>query len=277
MYNIVNASKEEMEFLIKLAKDEEWNPGLSDGKVFFDADPNGFFIGKLNGEPISCIAGVKYGDFAFVGLYIVKAPFRGKGYGLEIWNKAIGYLGDINIGLDGVPAQIENYNKSGFKLYHGSLRFAGTISVSINISSNIIPANEQYLNKIVAYDSFHFPGKRDKFLKGWFFNDCHQSLLWHENNLIRGMGVIRKCYHGYKVGPLFADTAEIGESLFLALSQYAKGETIYLDIIEGNKSAENLVKKFKMTKMFQCARMYTKARPKARWDNIYGITTFELG
>ena len=53
--------------------------GLSDA-AFFDADPKGFFIGKLNGEKISCISAVKYGDFRFIGLYIVKEPFRGKGY-----------------------------------------------------------------------------------------------------------------------------------------------------------------------------------------------------
>jgi hypothetical protein len=78
-------------------------------------------------------------------------------------------------------------------------------------------------------------------------------------------------YYGIKITP------EIGNSLFEALIQYAKGEMIYLDIIEGNPNAENLVKKFNMTKMFQCARMYTKEMPKVRWDNVYGITTFELG
>ncbi len=277
MYKIGNASGEEMEFLIEMAKYQGWNPGLSDAKVFFDADPKGFFIGKLNGEKISCISAVKYGDYGFIGFYIVKEPFRGKGYGLEIWNKAIEYLGDINVALDGVPAQLDNYKKSGFKLYHGSLRFAGNIPGGINSFSNIISAQELHLYEIMVYDGFHFPGRRDEFIKGWFYSDYHRSLLWHQNNSIRGMGVIRKCYDGYKVGPLFADTPEIGHSLFEALSQYAKGEMIYIDIIEGNTNAENLVKKFNMTKMFQCARMYTKERPEVRWDNVYGITTFELG
>jgi GNAT superfamily N-acetyltransferase len=182
MYTIENASSEELECFIEMAKYEGWNPGLSDAKAFFDADPKGFFIGKLNGEKISCISAVKYGDFGFIGLYIVKEPFRGKGYGLEIWNKAIEYLGDINVALDGVPAQIENYKKSGFKLYHGSLRFAGHIPVGTNGFSNIISARELQLSEIIAYDRFHFPGRRDEFIKGWLYNDCHYPLLWHQNN-----------------------------------------------------------------------------------------------
>ena len=47
--------------------------------------------------------------------------------------------------------------------------------------------------------------------------------------------------------------------------EVARGELCYLTI------------KFNMTKMFKCARVYTKERPEVRWDNVYGITTFELG
>jgi len=277
MYTIVNASKAEMDFMIGLAKGEGWNPGLSDGKLFYDADPKGFFIGKLDGEPISCISGVKYGDYGFVGLYIVKPQYRGQGYGIPIWQEAMNYLRDINIGLDGVPAQIDNYRESGFMLYNGSLRFAGKIALMENISQYIIPVNESHLNEIIAYDTLHFPAKREAFIKGWVMSDGHHALLWHEDGAVRGMGVIRKCFEGYKVGPLFADTPEISEALFLALAQYAQGETLYLDIIEGNENAQKLVEKYQMNKMFECARMYSKAKPEVHWDNVYGITTFELG
>lgn len=277
MYTVTNASQDEMDFMIGLAKDEGWNPGLADGRIFYDADPKGFFIGKLDKEPISCISAVKYGDFGFVGLYIVKTQYRGRGYGLPIWQKAMEYLGDINIGLDGVPAQVANYQKSGFKFYHGSLRFAGKIPVMKNLAASIVPADEAYIDQIIAYDALHFPGNRGEFLQGWFAGEGHQALLWPEDDIIRGMGVIRRCFEGYKIGPLFADTPEIGESLLLALAQYAQGQTVYFDIIEGHENAQKLAEKYQMKKMFECARMYTKAKPAVRWDNVYGITTFELG
>lgn len=277
MYTVTNASKDEMDFMISLAKNEGWNPGLADGRLFYEADPKGFFIGKLKGEPISCISAVKYGDFGFVGLYIVRPQYRAQGYGLPLWRKAMDYLGDINIGLDGVPAQVENYQKSGFQSCHGSWRFAGEIPVKENGSGHIVPADESYLRQIIAYDALHFPGNRGEFLKGWFGSEGHHALLRLEDNSIRGMGVIRKCYEGYKIGPLFADTPEIGESLLLALARYAQGETVYFDIIEGHVNAQKLVQKYQMKKMFECARMYTKERPAVKWDNVYGITTFELG
>ena len=33
------------------------------------------------------------------------------------------------------------------------------------------------------------------------------------DNKLQGYGVIRKCYQGYKIGPLFADNAKIAETL----------------------------------------------------------------
>ena len=51
------------------------------------------------------MSAVAYGDgFGFIGLYIVKPEFRGKGLGMRLWEAGMAYLGDRNIGLDGVVA-----------------------------------------------------------------------------------------------------------------------------------------------------------------------------
>jgi hypothetical protein len=67
--------------------------------------PRGFFIGELDGQPVSCISCVAYdGSFGFVGLYIVQPALRGRGYGLQTWRAGMAHLGTRNFGLDGVPA-----------------------------------------------------------------------------------------------------------------------------------------------------------------------------
>ncbi len=66
-------------------------------------------------EPVSAISMVKYNDaFAFLGLYIVRSRFRGKGYGKATWDAAMNTVTGYTIGLDGVVAQQPNYRKSGF-------------------------------------------------------------------------------------------------------------------------------------------------------------------
>lgn len=276
MYTVRNAQLNDMSFIMELAENEGWNPGLSDKKSFFCADPNGFFIGELDGEQIGCISAVSYGSFGFIGLYIIKEGYRGNGYGMVLWNNALSRLQDCNIGLDGVVAQQANYKKSGFRLAHRNLRFEGVIETT-PLSRAVVPAESIPFDTIADYDVRCFPAARKAFLSNWINMPYSHTLGYYWNDKVYGYGTIRQCVHGYKIGPLFADTCEIAESLFLNLTLFAKQSPVYLDITETNQAANALCKKFRMMVKFETARMYTGEAPDIHLENVYGITTFELG
>src|SRR5579863_533069 len=125
-YIIQTASIDDLNFMKDSAQREGWNPGLHDMIPFHVTDPTGFLIGHLNDEPIACISVVRYiTQFAFLGFYIVKPEYRGHGYGFNLWQQAMHYLQNYNVGLDGVIAQQNNYQKSGFKFSHRHIRFSG--------------------------------------------------------------------------------------------------------------------------------------------------------
>src|SRR5216110_1695207 len=85
---------DEISIAVNWAAAEGWNPGLADGACFAAADPEGFFIGELDGAPAATVSCVNYGaSFAFLGFYIVREDLRGRGYGLRIWNAAIAHAG----------------------------------------------------------------------------------------------------------------------------------------------------------------------------------------
>src|SRR5207244_678760 len=108
---------------------EGWNPGLDDAACFVTVDPDGFFIGELDGAPAATISCVNYDErFAFLGFYIVRPDLRGRGHGLRMWNAAIAHAPGRTIGLDGVVAQQENYRKSGFQLAYANIRYGGTVA-----------------------------------------------------------------------------------------------------------------------------------------------------
>jgi hypothetical protein len=89
-----------------------WNPARHDARWFYAADPHGFLLAGFAGRPIGSVSAVRYGScFGFLGLHIVKAEFRGRGFGLELWRAALGCLGEGIVGLDGVVVQQENYRK----------------------------------------------------------------------------------------------------------------------------------------------------------------------
>ena len=272
-------TKKEVELMIDWAAAESWNPGLNDAECYFAADPEGFLVGFLDDEPIATISAINYHDaFGFIGFYIVKPDYRGKGYGMQIWNAALKRLEGLNIGLDGVVEQQENYKKSGFNLAYRNIRFAGIGGGNSPQNADIVELNTVPFEIIDAYEQAFFPVNRANFTKAWLSQPQCDALGVMNNGELAGYGVIRKCQNGFKVGPLFADSPELAESLFLALkSKASASDAIFLDTPEINQAAVALAQKYNMQVSFETARMYTGECPNLPLNRIFGVTSFEVG
>lgn len=278
-YKIQTMTREQVDIAIEWAALEGWNPGLNDADCFYAADPNGFFIGLLDGNPIAVISAIKYGEsFGFLGFYIVKPEYRGKGYGIQIWNAGLEYLKERNVGLDGVVEQQENYKKSDFKYAYRNIRYQGVGGGHFQKDKGVIELSELPFREINDYDRLFFPDDRSQFLKCWLNQPESIKLGMSVAGKLAGYGVLRVCRTGYKVGPLFADTAELAETLLLTLQAQAKeGAPVYFDAPALNSKAVDLAERHNMKVVFETARMYTGQQPKISMDRLYGVTTFELG
>ncbi|MEM5423514.1 GNAT family N-acetyltransferase [Paraburkholderia ferrariae] len=269
-------STDEVALAVEWAAAEGWNPGWHDPRCFREADPDGFLVGVLRGEPVSSLCAVAYDDsFGFIGLYIVKPGFRGKGFGMRIWQHGMRYLGDRNIGLDGVVAQQANYGKSGFRLAYRNIRYQGRVS-GIGCAC-VVPAADVPFEQLLAYDRACFPAGRERFLRAWVAQPDAVALATVEAGRVAGYGVVRRCEAGCKIGPLFADDADVATGLFRALAASMPGEVIVLDVPETNPAAVALAERHGMTSVFETARMYTKNAPAIAIDRVFGVTSFELG
>lgn len=274
--------RDELDLIIEWAAAEGWNPGLHDADPFYTADPDGFLMGLVDDEPVGCISVVSYGDsFGFLGFYIVRPEYRGRGFGLQLWNAGIERLGERTIGLDGVPEQQENYARSGFELAHRNIRYGG---VARDIGSlhpdvdEIGPETPPALSDaIVAYDRQFFPAAREGFVRQWIEHDARLAVAFVSDRTLLGHGVIRPCRTGYKIGPLFADDAAVAEAIFSALVAPVGDEPVFLDVPEPNAEARALAERHGLAPVFETARMYRGSAPQLPLDRIFGITTFELG
>lgn len=278
-YTIRTMSRQQVDIAIQWAAAEGWNPGLHDAVCFYTADPNGFLIGLLGDEPIATISAVKYGEtFGFLGLYIVKPDYRGKGYGIQIWNAGLEYLANRTIGLDSVVAQQDNYKKSGFVLAYRHVRYQGTSDGQHQVHAGIVPLSELTFDDVYIYDKAFFPDDRVDFLKYWINQPQGIALGILQNRKLTGYGVLRRCRSGYKIGPLFADNPEFAEYLFAALKSYIpEGDSFFLDVPEVNPAAVDLAKRHSMTVTFETARMYKGQCRDMPINRMFGVTTLELG
>jgi ribosomal protein S18 acetylase RimI-like enzyme len=275
-FHVRRMARDEVDLAVEWAAQEGWNPGLHDAACFWSADPNGFFVGQCHGEPVACISAVTYGeDFGFIGLYIVKPAFRGRGFGLATWQHAMTYLGGRTIGLDGVVAQQPNYRKSGFGLLYRNIRFQGVVQAAS--APSLVDARDVDLERLIACDRDGFGAPRAAFVQNWIAQPDAVALAQIAHGRVGGYAVMRRCRAGRKIGPLFAEGPDIAQALFDGLAANAVGEVISLDVPEVNPAAVALAERHGMTRAFETARMYRGDPPSIDVQRVFGVTSFELG
>ena len=271
-------NRDEFDQLLELAQQEGWNPGIYDADSFYNSDPDGFLGYYIKGKLIGCISAVAYDeDFGFMGFFIVKPEFRKKGYGKKLWAAALNYLGNCNIGLDSNIEMKEKYKEFGFKEAYNSTRYKITAR-NIENTGKTLPLKQINFANLVIFDHLHFPTRRDVFLYNWIHQSEGQSFAVCKDEKIEGYTFIRKGLEGYRIGPLFALTPEVADTLFCkALSWAPEGTPVYLDVPEINSDALNLADKYQMEPVFRTVRMYTQKAPQINMNGVYGVTNLELG
>jgi GNAT superfamily N-acetyltransferase len=269
---------DEISLAVDWAAAEGWNPGLADGACFASVDPEGFFIAELDGIPVATVSCVNYNArFAFLGFYIVRANFRGKGIGLRIWNAAIAHAGARVIGLDGVTAQQDNYRKSGFQLAYANVRYGGAVAAPAVLPAGVIALSDVPFAAVEADDATVFPAPRPAFLQAWIGARGHAGCAVVRDGRPAGWGVIRPCRKGFKIGPLVSDDRATAEAVLSALLAKVGGGEIFLDVPSINREAIALAQDFGLAQVFETARMYTGPIPPLRLQRMFGVTSFELG
>ncbi len=285
--SIRNMTRPEVDELVAWAAREGWNPGIHDADIFWATDPDAFIAAELDGELIGGGAITSYGgEYGFMGFFIVRPEYRGRGYGNALWHARRERLlarlrPGASIGLDGVFAMQPYYATGGFVFSHRNMRFRVDIpQLPVAPASDgveIVPLAGVGFEEVLAYDRNCFPAARASFLEGWISQPQALALGCRSAGKLGGFGVVRRCGEGCKIGPLFADDARAARALYASLAPYAAGGPLFLDAPENNPAALELVREQQMTEVFGCARMYLGPAPEVAHGRVFGVTTFELG
>ena len=265
----------ETETLMDWARIEGWNPGLADASAFHAADPQGFFGCFVDGEMAAGISAVRYGDdFGFIGLYITHPRYRGKGYGRRVWNAAMAHLEGRTIGLDGVPEQQANYRSMGFEPHYETFRWSGSVMGVAN--RNVVAVSPDLAESIVSYDRHFFPAERSSFLAQWL-KSPRLAMVTVRDGVVHGYAVCRECHDGFKIGPLFADTAADAQRLLKACATRTGGRTMQLDVPALQTEFARILETSGFSKGFATARMYRGPAPALRMAGVFAVSALELG
>ncbi|ADG69084.1 GCN5-related N-acetyltransferase [Planctopirus limnophila DSM 3776] len=280
----------EVEQLVNWAALEGWNPGVHDAANFWAADPEGFLGLEVDGELAGGGSVVRHNPhFGFMGLFILRPEFRGQGLGEQLWYARRDHLlarltplpetTSGTIGLDAVTNMIPFYAKGGFVPQYRHCRYeaqAHSLPV-VAKASEIVELDSIPRERIEVLDARCFPGARPNFLNRWLTQPGIVSLAWQEGKNLRGYSLLRRCRVGWKLAPLYAETPEIARALLLTSFQHTEGQSLLMDVPENNQAAIELCQSLGMTQIFECTRMYFGPIPTLAHEQIFGITSLELG
>ncbi|MCX5077007.1 GNAT family N-acetyltransferase [Streptomyces sp. NBC_00513] len=277
-FEIGGASAADMEMIRAWADEEGWNPGDTDRFAFAVADPDGFLVGRLDGEPVACVSAVRYGTgFGFIGFYIARPRVRGQGYGIRLWKSAMSRLDGRLVGLDGVVEQQDNYRRSGFRPAWNNVRHEGVPQAGDDGGVRVVDAATLPFSRLAAYDRKFFPEPRDAFLSAWTGLPGRTALAAVRDGRVEGLGVVRPCSGASRVGPLYAATPEVAAALLRRLAEHAPGGEIAVDVPDANPTATALLAALGLVPTFEAARMYTGPAPTVDLPGLYGVASLELG
>lgn len=281
---IKTASIDDLKVMMQWAATEGWNPGKQDINSYYLIDPNGFYSAYVNDQMIASVSCVQFSEnYSFLGFFIVKPEYRFKKIGYEL----VKYLSEKikakenphqTLAIDGVVNRIAKYEKLGFTLAHSTIRYLLPEYNNVTPKAeNIVPITAVPLNAIADYDHAVFPANRFAFLMSWL-TQTETMAIAHYDKKLSGFGAIRPATTGYRIGPLFADNAEIARTLFQQLCAKVPPNTpIFMDVPLSNKEAVTLCNDFNMQPTFETGRMYHGPIPTLSLDKIFGLTSLEVG
>ena len=282
-------TRPELDVAVDWAAHEGWNPGLHDADIFWATDPDGFIAAELNGEMIGSGSIVNYGGVCgFMGFFIIHPNFRGRHFGRQLWiarrDRLIKRLqAPARIEMDGVFNMQSFYAKGGFQFLYRDLRFQGTAQAqtstptSISTRCDVVDLSTIAFDEINQYDQTIFMAPRSEFLRRWISQPaCHALGATHNGKLV-GYAIARPSRTGYRIGPLFANDPAIARMLFQSLLTHLPHQQVQIDVPECNTAGVEMVKSRGFQEVFGCARMAFGPPLPRPLQNIFGVTTFELG
>ena len=288
---IRSVTKADVPLITDWARQEDFAPGRGDVGIYRQTDRQGVWVGCLGGEPIGCIAGIRYNlAYGFIGLYLVQPEHRGHGYGRELWQHALRHLDGVAcIGLEAAPERLKDYAGWGFEEASPTTRWRiGIGNEDTNPQAASMPSGLRLATgkaipemPLQRYDAQRELSPRPHFLADWLHHPAGSVIaLLDSDQECHGFARIRPCLlkrgEGWRIGPLLADSEALAELLIRQLLQAHTG-VVLLDSPGANPAASGLMRRLGFEPVARTVRMYRGSMPTQDLRDVFALACLELG
>ncbi|MEM3640388.1 MAG: GNAT family N-acetyltransferase [Candidatus Bathyarchaeia archaeon] len=281
MFSVRQMREEDIEFAVQITDTMNWNLTEWDFKFMMCLEPEGCFILLHDLSKIGIATTISFGKVGWIGNIIVDENHRGKGAGSMLVTHAMGYLknrGVETIGLYSYKENVNFYMRLGFKRETELTVLKGEPSLLSQFQEkNVKATGKNELQKIIAFDTFHFGASRKKLLEK--IASVRGNLCYHyvEGREILGY-VMAKVYNSYaEIGPLVCQGGhlEAAEGLLKMLLNRLRGFEVSIVVPRKEERLINMLLDAGFSEEFDVIRMFSK--PLTFKDCIYIAESLERG
>jgi GNAT superfamily N-acetyltransferase len=270
---------------MRLREQAGWNQTPEDWQRLLAWEPGGCFVAERDGQVVGTVTTTVYGTrLGWVGMLLVDSAVRRQGVGRALLAHALDWLekvrGARTSALDATPLGKTLYDGMGFADQFSLQRYEGTAPPAAHapaMSGLRLPgAND--LPALAALDAAVFGADRSHVLQSLIEAHPSHCHLLERDGAVQGYVCARPGARTWYVGPLVAANRAAAETLLRAALSLLAGQTVALDVPDGNEDAVPLVGQFGLQPQRPLIRMARGAPlPPMDIQRCYAIAGPEIG
>ena len=234
---------EDLPFANWLRGEVGWNQTLEDWKRFLEMEPEGCFVAQWCGTPVGTATTVTYGrELAWIGMVLVHPEYRRRGIARTLLNSCIEYLRHREvrcIKLDATPQGRPVYLGLGFKDEWTLSRWERQVAnpAPAAPAPKLAGRQEFDASRTADCDLAAFGVSRQQLLRALSLQSREAIMFANMSGRVTGFGLLRNGSRALYLGPVVAQTHEVGTRLIEALVGHTHSERVFWDIPEDNSAA----------------------------------------
>ena len=241
---------------MKLSAQAGWNQTEADWRRFVELEPEGCFVGELNGRSAGTTTACVFRKTAWIAMVLVDVNARHNGVGTTLLKHSIDYLEARQVGtirLDATSLGRPIYEKLGFVPDYSLARFEG-IAPKAKECSAAVEITPDMSGDLLEFDKRMTGRERVKMLSRLFEEFPQNIRMVRRDNKIEGFITMRPGANAVRIGPCTA-TADAGPVLLSDALNRCAGEPVFVDVPLDNAEAVKVVESSGLTIQRSFTRM----------------------
>jgi GNAT superfamily N-acetyltransferase len=247
---------------MRLCAQAGWNQTEADWRRFLDLEPDGCFVGEVDGNVVATTTTRVFGPIAWIGMVLVDQAMRRRGIGTAMMEHALAHLtarGVATMRLDATPLGEPIYRRLGFVAEYELARWEG-VSPGAGCDGRVRAVTAGQIERLADLDRRATGTDRQGLLRHLWEHGPQSMLALEGATRLAGYAAFRNGARAFQIGPIVARSDEAGRALADAALGHLAGQRVFVDIAQDHVGATRWAQERGLQVQRKLVRMF-RGRP----------------